>query len=73
MNSTFMHPALRGVAACEVEHLVGHVEADRSAGGAEPAGGDEDVSAGAGPEVEDDLARDAGRQLRSGPRSRASR
>ena len=56
MNSTFSRPAVCGVGAREVEHLVGHVDADRLAGRTDTAGGDEHVGAGAGTEVEDGLA-----------------
>ena len=56
MNSTLVTPACVGVRAGEVEHLVGHVESDRSAGRSDAAGADEDVGAGAGPEVEHGLA-----------------
>ena len=56
MNSTFSTPAARRVGAREVEHLVGHVDADRLAGRADAAGGDQDVGAGAGAEVEHGLA-----------------
>ena len=38
MNSTLSTPASRGVGAGEVEHLVGHVDADRLAGRADAAG-----------------------------------
>jgi hypothetical protein len=47
---------LGGVGSGEVEHLVGHVEADGPASGGDAAGGDQDVGAGAGAEVEDRLA-----------------
>ena len=47
---------LGGVAAGELEHLVGHVEPDRAPGGADAAGGDEDVGAGARAEVEHGFA-----------------
>ena len=55
-NSTFVDAGLGGVAARELEHLVGHVEADGLAGGADAAGGDEHVGAGARAEVEHDFA-----------------
>src|SRR4051794_17084324 len=47
---------LGGVPVGEGEHLVGHVQADRAAGGPDAAGADEDVRAGTGAEVEDRLA-----------------
>ena len=47
---------LAGVGARELEHLVGHVQADRRTGRADSAGGDQHVGAGAGPEVQDRLA-----------------
>ena len=47
---------LGGVALGELEHLVGHVNPDRPAGRTNAAGGDQHVSAGAGAEVEHDLA-----------------
>ena len=47
---------LGGVATGQFEHLVGHVEADRAPGGADAAGGDEDVGAGSGAEVEHSFA-----------------
>ena len=56
MNSTLSTPACLGVGAGEVEHLVGHVDADRLAGRRDAAGGDEHVGAGAGAEVEHRLA-----------------
>ena len=71
-NSTFSTPASRGVGARELEHLVGHVEPDRLAGRPDAPGGDQDVRAGAGPEIEHDLARRAGPRPRSGLRSRAT-
>ena len=42
--------------ARQLEHLVGHVEADRLAGRGDPAGGDEHVRAGPGAQVEHRLA-----------------
>ena len=47
---------LGGVGAREVEHLVGHVQADGLAGRADAAGADEHVGAGARAEVEHGLA-----------------
>ena len=35
-NSTFPTPACSALSSCELEHLVGHVEADRPAGGPDP-------------------------------------
>ena len=55
-NSTLSSAGLGGVGAREVEHLVGHVEPDGAAGGADAAGGDQDVGAGARAEVEHGLA-----------------
>ena len=45
-----------GVGAGELEHLVGHVEADRLPGRPDAAGGDQYVGAGAGAEIEHGLA-----------------
>ena len=55
-NSTFVDACLLRVGAGEVEHLVGHVEADRLAAGGDAAGADQDVGAGAGTEIEHGLA-----------------
>ena len=49
-------PGLGGVVAGEFEHLVGHVEPDRAAGGTDAAGRDEHVGASTGAEVEHGLA-----------------
>jgi hypothetical protein len=48
---------LGAVALGQGEHLVGHVEAVREAGRADPLGGEQDVDPAAGAEVEHDLAR----------------
>ena len=45
-----------GVGTCELEHLVGHVQADSLAGRSDAAGGDQHVSARARPKIEDGLA-----------------
>ena len=55
-NSTFSTPASPLVRARELEHLVGHVQAVRLAGRADPAGGEQHVDAAAGAEVEHGLA-----------------
>ena len=55
-NSTFAGARLGGVAAGELEHLVGHVQPDRAARRADPPRGDEHVGAGARAEVEHRLA-----------------
>ena len=55
-NSTFSTPASRWLRAGELEHLVGHVEAVGLAGRADAPGGEQDVDAAAGAEVEDGLA-----------------
>ena len=47
---------LGGVGAGELEHLVGHVEPDRSTGRGDSTGGDQDVGAGARAEIEHRLA-----------------
>lgn len=60
---------LRGVAAGQVEHRDSHVQPDRSPVGSEPAGGDEDIGAGAGSQIQDDLA---GMQIRDGGRHPAA-
>ena len=49
-------PGVGGVAAGELEHLVGHVESDRLAGGSDAPGADQHVGAGARAEVEHRLA-----------------
>jgi hypothetical protein len=51
------HAGAGRVGAREGEHLAGHVQPDRPAGGADAAGADQNVRAGAGAEVEDRLAR----------------
>ena len=53
---TFATPASRGVLLCEREHLVGHVEAVRDAGRPDAPGGEDDVDAAAGAEIEHDFA-----------------
>ena len=55
-NSTFSTPASAALRAGELEHLVGHVEPDRLAGGRDAAGGDQHVGAGARAEIEHGLA-----------------
>jgi len=45
-----------GVPACQVEHLVGHVQPVGLAGGRDPAGGEDDVDPTARAEIQDDLA-----------------
>ncbi|HYB30287.1 MAG TPA: hypothetical protein VEF89_27020 [Solirubrobacteraceae bacterium] len=47
-----LHAGREGIGACELEHLVGHVQADRLPGRPDPAGGDEHVRAGAGAEIQ---------------------
>ena len=51
-----LDPGLGWFARASVEHLVGHVEADRLAGRADAAGGDQHVDPAAGAEVENGLA-----------------
>ncbi len=55
-NSTLVGAGLGGVGPGQVEHLVGHVDAVGEAGGADPPGGQQDVDAAAGTEVEHRLA-----------------
>jgi hypothetical protein len=51
-----LNPGVGGVAAREVEHLVGHVDPDGTASRADPACGDQHIRPGARPKVQDDLA-----------------
>ena len=51
-NSTLVAPAFVGVGEGQGEHLVGHVQPVGLAGGADAAGGEQDVDAAAGAEVE---------------------
>ena len=55
-NSTLRRAGLGGVGAGQVEHLVGHVDAVREAGGADAAGRQQHVDATARAEVEHPLA-----------------
>lgn len=57
------------VAPGQVQHLGRHVEADRQPAGPDPAGTDQDIGPGTGPEVQDDLA---GVQVGHGGRDTAS-
>ena len=56
-NSTLVAPALAAFARASVEHLVGHVDAVREAGRADPAGRQQHVDAAARAEVEHALPR----------------
>ena len=56
-NSTFVDAGLPLVLASEREHVVGHVEPVGFAGGADTLGGEQDVDAAAGAEVEHGFAR----------------
>ncbi|MEA2188500.1 MAG: hypothetical protein QOK16_3511 [Solirubrobacteraceae bacterium] len=49
-------PGGGSVGACQRQHLVGHVQADRAAAGCDPARADEDIGSGARAEIEDDVA-----------------
>ncbi len=64
-NSTLATPASAALAPRQLQHLVGHVDAVREAGLADPPGGEEYVDAAARAEVEHPLAllqlRDGGR------------
>ena len=55
-NSTLVAPAFSALARARCEHLVGHVHPVRLAGRADPAGGQQDVDAAAGAQVEHGLA-----------------
>ena len=56
-NSTLVAPAWAALRLGEGEHLVGHVDPERATGRPDPLGGQEDVDAATGAEVEDALAR----------------
>ena len=55
-TSTLVKPAAATLACGARDHLVGHVDADDAALGADEARGQQQVDAGAGAEVEDDVA-----------------
>ena len=55
-NSTLAAPSLGGIAAGQLEHLVGHVQAVGEAGRADPASREQDVDPATRPEIEHGLA-----------------
>ena len=55
-NSTLVAPAWAALRLRERQHLVGHVDPERATGRPDPLGGEQDVDAATGAEVQDTLA-----------------